>query len=316
MKSALVFPGYMSQYVGMGKELYDEYRIVQEYFEEASSCSNVNFVKLCFASSDTELSKLANAYMSLFLVGGSVYAVLKELDIAPDVVAGFNNGEVTALFAGGCFSLPDGLYLLNKFCSFFEELLDTMDVTALRILGKTKKELEDSIEKIGKKKEIFFAFYEDKKDFIVVGESDTLAALHGSLESDESVTLDYLPSEIGLHSQLMDAVTDQFKIYLEKVDFKDVTIPVISGIDGAQVVSGQEIKERFINHFLLPFKVDAVLQALKDFDLIMVAAPSLHVGKIIKEYYPEKNVVTLEKKADIEALKEMVHGITQSDTEE
>src|SRR5581483_6858303 len=124
MKIALVFPGYGSQYVGMGKELYDEYRIVQEYFEEASSCANLNFVKLCFASSDVELSKLAHAYMSLFLIGSSIFALLKEQEIIPEVVAGYNNGEITALFAGGCFSLPDGLYLLNKFCSFYQETID------------------------------------------------------------------------------------------------------------------------------------------------------------------------------------------------
>src|SRR3990167_1799204 len=127
MKIALVFPGYASQYVGMGKELYDEYRIVQEYFEEASNCANVNFVKLCFASSDAELGKLANAYMSLFLVGGSVFALLKEYDIIPDIVAGYNNGEVTALFTCGCFSFPDGLYLLNKFSSFYQEALEAID---------------------------------------------------------------------------------------------------------------------------------------------------------------------------------------------
>src|SRR5262245_26836049 len=121
MKIALLFPGYGSQFVGMGKELYDEYRIVQEYFEEASNCLNVNFVKLCFASSDVELGKMVNAYTSLFLIGASVYAVLKESGIEVDIVAGYNNGENAALFAAHCFSLPDGLYLLNKFCSFYQE---------------------------------------------------------------------------------------------------------------------------------------------------------------------------------------------------
>src|SRR5579872_2345677 len=101
MKIALLFPGYGSQYVGMGKELYDEYRIVQEYFEEASNCVNINFVKLCFASSDSEISKLVNAYTSLFVIGGAVSALLKEHGIVPDVVAGYNNGEITALFAAG-----------------------------------------------------------------------------------------------------------------------------------------------------------------------------------------------------------------------
>ena len=87
-------------------------------------------LNLCFASSDAELSKLANAYTSLFLIGASVYAVLKEHGIQPDIVAGYNNGESAALFAAGCFTFPDGLYLLNKFCSFYQEVVDAMDVDA------------------------------------------------------------------------------------------------------------------------------------------------------------------------------------------
>lgn len=142
MKTALLFPGYGSQFVGMGKELYDEYRIVQEYFEEASHVLDINFVKLCFASSDSEISQLTNAYTSLFLIGACVSAVLKEQGITIDTVAGYNNGETTALFAAGCFSLPDGLYLLNKFCSFYQEIVDQMDVDALHITGIATAQLE------------------------------------------------------------------------------------------------------------------------------------------------------------------------------
>src|SRR5438132_11488028 len=160
MKIALLFPGYGSQFVGMGKELYDEYRVVQEYFEEAGHVLNNNFVKLCFASSDVELSELVNAYTSLFLVGACVYAVLKEHGIEPDVVAGYNNGESAALFAAGCFSLPDGLYLLNKFCSFYQEIVDGMEVDAMHVTGVTTTELEAICKKVSDDEhKVFIAIY-------------------------------------------------------------------------------------------------------------------------------------------------------------
>ena len=72
MKMGILFPGYGSQFVGMGKELYDASRIMQENFEEASICLNNNFVKLCFASSDAELSKIEHAYPALFLTSFSI----------------------------------------------------------------------------------------------------------------------------------------------------------------------------------------------------------------------------------------------------
>jgi [acyl-carrier-protein] S-malonyltransferase len=314
MKCALIFPGYTSQYVGMGKELYDEYRIVQEYFEEASNCSNINFVKLCFASSDAEIGKLTNAYMALFLIGSSVFALLKEFGIIPDVVAGYNNGEMTALFAGGCFSFPDGLYLLNKFSSFYQEELDRMDINIIRVVGKTTQEIEQVSRLITKNKnDITIAFYNGMHDHIVVGSRDIIGLLHTALETNDNVTIDYLTPDIGLHSDFMTSTIDQFKIYLEKVDFKDLHIPMISGIDGNIIMQGDEIKERFIRHFLSPFKFIAILNALKDYDYIIVSAPSETLAKKIKEYYPEKNIITIEKKGDVEALKELLQAYKKTE---
>ncbi len=304
MKTALVFPGYMSQYVGMAKELYDEYRVVQELFEEASSCSNINFVKLCFASSDAELARLDHAYMSLFLVGVSVCALLKEIGITPDIVTGYNNGEITALCAAGCFSLPDGLYLLQKFCSFYEESLNTMDAAVMRITGMTAQELQRMCDSIRtQNQDIHIAFYDTEKEHIVTGSRDAISQLYAALETNVDVKVEYLVPEIGLHSDAMIPVIDQCRIYLEKVDFKDVTIPVISGIDGRILTAGAEIKEHFTNHFMSPLHFGAVLGALQPYERIIVSAPSKLLSEVIKNYYPEKNIIVIEKKSDIDALK-------------
>lgn len=309
MKIALVFPGYGSQFVGMGKELYDEYRIVQEYFEEASNCSSINFVKLCFASSDSEISTLVHAYSSLFVMGGSVFALLKEQGITPDVVTGFNNGETTALFAASCFSLPDGLYLINKMCSFFQEAIDTMDVEVMRVTGRTAQELEKDFSGINHDKaQLFIAFYNGQQDHIIVGSREHVGQLRDIVESYDGIKITYLTPEVGLHSEMMNNVIDQFKIYLEKVDFKDLTIPMISGIDGVLVTQGEEVKERFIRHMNEPVNFELVISALADYDMIIVATPAEQLGKMLKKQYPEKTIVTIDKKADIEAFKELVQS--------
>lgn len=307
MKIALVFPGYGSQHVGMGKELYDEYRIVQEYFEEASNCIDINFVKLCFASSDEEISKLLQAYTSLFLIGSAVCALLKEHGIVPDVVTGYNNGETAALFASGCFSFPDGLYLLGKMCSFYQEALSSMDVAAVRITGIEDKRIErecrvlnDGAEKLS------IALYDGEHDVVVTGDSSTIQQLCNVVENEPNVRIDYLVPEIGLHSKLMDNVIDQFKIYLEKVDFKDVTMPIMSGIDGKFVVQGADIKERYIRHMREPLHFDIVLEALSAYDMIIVATPAQQLGTLLKKRYPEKIISMISKKSDIEVFKETV----------
>ncbi len=302
MKTALLFPGYGSQFVGMGKELYDEYRIVQEYFEEASHVLDINFVKLCFASSDSEIRQLTNAYTSLFLIGASVYAVLKENNIPVDVVAGYNNGETTALFAAGCFSLPDGLYLLNKYCSFYQEVVDQMDVDALHIVGIATAQVEKACEQLG---DIFVAIYNSPTDHIVAGNRDQLSQLHDMF--DNQATMEYVGTEVGLHSSLMNGVVDLFKSFLEKVDFKDLKIPLISCIDGATVTEGSDTKERFISHINSPLEWFYASRVLASYDCILIAAPGGGLVDMIKNQYPEKMVISIATKADIEKIKEIVN---------
>ncbi len=304
MKIALLFPGYGSQFVGMGKELYDEYRIVQEYFEEASNCLNTNFVKLCFASSDVELSKMANAYTSLFLIGCSTYAVLKEHGIEPDIVTGYNNGESAALFAASCFSLPDGLYLLNKFCSFYQEIVDEMDVDVLHIQGVSTTQLEDACKKISDDADkVFIAIYNSPTDHIVAGSRTSLATLQDMFGDAQ---MEYVGVEVGLHSSLMTPVVDVFKDYLEKVDFKDLKIPLISSIDGNIIVLGSDTKERFIRHIYSALEFTRVMRELVDYDCILVASPGNKMAEVVKLQYPEKVVMSIAKKSDIDALKAIV----------
>lgn len=304
MKIALLFPGYGSQYVGMGKELYDEYRIVQEYFEEAAHVLNTNFVKLCFASSDIELSKLVNAYTSLFLIGSAIYALLKEHGIEPDVVAGYNNGETTALFAASGFSFPDGLYLLNKFCSFYQELIDEMDIDSMMVTGISTAELEKACKQINNDLDkVFIAIYNNQNQHIVAGNRDQLEQLQTMFEQ---ATIEYSGAEVGLHSILMNGVVDSFKNFLEKVDFKDLKIPLISGIDGTIISSSTDIKERFIRNINSPLQWYRVMKALKDYDCIIIAGPGDDLLEMVKEQYPEKIIVTVIKKEDIELLKEKI----------
>jgi len=306
MKIALLFPGYGSQYVGMGKDLYDEYRIVQEYFEEASNCLSNNFVKLCFASSDAELSKMANAYTSLFLVSSAVYAVLKENDIEPHVVSGYNNGECAALFAAGCFSLPDGLYLLNKFCSFYQEIVDGMDVDAIHVKDISKKRLSDICKDVSETEgKAFIALYNSSTDHVVAGNRDQLSAIADII--DGSGKVEYIGIEGGLHSELMNPVIEQFKMYLEKVDFNDLRIPLISSIDGKIVTRGEDTKDRFISHINSPLRFDKVLSELDGYDCILIAAPGDTLLQQIKTQYPQKTVVSIAKKADIDKLKEIIN---------
>ena len=307
MKIAMLFPGYGSQYVGMAKELYDESRTVQEYFEEAGNCLPINFVKLCFASSDSDLSRMENAYPGTFLVSCAIHALLKEEGIKADIVAGYNLGEYAALYAAGAFTFPDGLYLLSKYASIYQEELASMDVGVIRVQGVATQPLESMCKKASENDEhASIALYTSNTDHIVTGNTDAVAVVRGQASADIDVIIEEIPVDIGLHSPLMQTVADRLTPYLEKVDFNVLAMPLVCSADVCHVATGEQVRARVIEHIYTPVKWTKVMDSLSDYDVLIEIGPGTMLSTLAKAQYPDKIVMSINKRSDITDLKKIL----------
>lgn len=304
MKIIFLFPGYGSQFVGMSKEIYDNSRLVQELFEQASSCLDINFVKLCFASSDADLAHMSRAYPALFLVCSSICALLKEYEIYPDAVAGFGNGEFAALFAANSLNLPDGLYLLSKLTSFYRLKLDNSLLRAVRIQRLNAKKLIEIMQEFPDD-QIFISHYENNESIIVSGVSENFPSFEKKVKAAKgkvkAVSIAY-----GLHSKMADDVLASFKPYMAKVDIKDLQMPLISNLDGKSLTKGTAMRDRIFKSIVNPVKWPSVTKQLKNYDMIVEIGPSSSYINDIKELLPEKKVLSISKPEDIELIKSVL----------
>ncbi len=314
MKKAILFPGYGSQYVGMAKELYDESRIMQEYFEEAANCLDTNFVKLCFASSDSDVTQAPAAYTSIFLVSCSIYSLIKDRGIVADLVAGYNTGEYAVLYASGSITFPDGLYLLNKLAQQYQSFLETADVATMRVDGLSTDELQKICKKVSKKgAQVTIGIYQADTVHIVSGHRVAIDELRLKVCEQETVNCFDPGLQVGLHSSLMNPVIDQFKMYLEKVDFKD---PVIACMDSQArlLATGEQVKENVIDSIHMPIYWNRVLDSLVGYDMIIQVGPGDQLSALAKEKYPDKLIITVQTRQDFEELTPYLSK-DESDTE-
>lgn len=111
-KIAFVFPGQGSQYIGMGKDFYDNFQAAKDIIDKGSELSKNNLKDIIFEGSESQLKKTEITQPAIYLVSLAINAVLQEKGITPSIVAGHSLGEYTALTAGGAFNLEKGIDLV------------------------------------------------------------------------------------------------------------------------------------------------------------------------------------------------------------
>lgn len=310
-KIGIIFSGFGSQFVGMAKDVYDEVRSAQEYFEEAYNCLNINFVKLCFASSDEELSKIDHAYLAIFLTDVVLYSLLVEEGIQPDVLTGVGVGSYAALFAAGGFTFPDGLYLLNKYVIFYQEFLSQhKNLSALQIYGLSVRKIRSLCQELsGNQDQLFVSAVINEASQVVVGQTKLIKKLEQILNSPDFVKQVIIkPHNLaaGINCDLAQPFIDNFKIYLTKVDLKTLKLPVLSVLNGKLITSSKNVKKELIDQALNPIMWQKVVQGLVDYDLIIEVGPGQTFASQIQQIYPDKVVLTLNKKSDMLKIKEVL----------
>jgi [acyl-carrier-protein] S-malonyltransferase len=305
MKIGMIFPGYGSQYVGMAKDVYDESRVMQEYFDQASLCVEINFIKLCFASSEAELAKMQQAYSALFAVSSSLYAALLHEGIEPDVVVGYNVGLYAAMHAAKGLSFADGLYVLKKLTQYAQELLEQERLGMARVKGPSTDELILLLKQIAQD-QVSIAVYEMPNQHIITGPENSVDLCVQHLKDMPDVKVEEIPAEFGIHGKYMLPAIDKFKIYLEKVDFKDIAIPMISNVTGLPVQEGAELKQEVIQHFTQPVQWLECLKALHTCDVILSVGPGTLLVEMAKQLYPNKQILPVATLADIAEVKKII----------
>ncbi len=303
LKIGMIFPDYASQFVGMAKELYDNSRLIQEYFEEASNCLNINFVKLCFASSDSELVKMSYAYPSLFLVSSAISALLRERGIVPYKVAGYSLGEYAALCSIGSITLPDGLYFLSKFAALYQDELNGLDVRTIKVKGLLTKKLKKLLETSGNKNsQIVISSYQADNIHTIVGVRNAINAVELSILKINNVEVEDIPSEAGLHSLFMTPVSSALKMYSEKIDINNTNISFITGVDGLPIYLGASIKEKLIQQIYSPLLWKNVMKDMHDCDIFIHIGPGNTLAYITSIFYPKKLLFVINKQSDLDKL--------------
>jgi [acyl-carrier-protein] S-malonyltransferase len=240
-KTAFVFPGQGSQYIGMGKAFLETLPSAREIFEIGEAVTGIPLKTMCLEGPMDELTKTANLQPALTAIDTVCGAAAMDGGIMPDAVAGHSLGEYPALWAAGVIGLEDLFRLVQARGQLMEEAGAIRPGAMAAIIGLKKTELDGLIQPLALQGVIATANHNSPEQIVVTGEKALVDVLAGLVKGKGARAV---PLKVGgaYHSPLMKDAADKFARLLEDVRFSPPKTPVYSNVTAGPETDPEVIK--------------------------------------------------------------------------
>lgn len=288
-KLCFVFPGQGMQFVQMGKTFYDNYEIAKETFEEASKVLDMNVAKLCFEGTFKELNDFTNMQIAIVTTEVAIYRTyVKNLGVEPQFLAGHSIGEYAALVCAGAIGFADCLKILKKRGELVQRIID-QGIGHMTIVEKISYDILKSIltgsEVAGK---VFISCFNSNSQYAICGYEKEMEIVEEQIISVDA-NISPLMFSPPMHSPLMESIVDEYKIFLQSIDYQMFRKPIIDNITGKPFSKIEEIPEILSNHFINPVRWTDTMECMYKYGITSVVEMSQKqlVSGFIQENQPQ-----------------------------
>jgi [acyl-carrier-protein] S-malonyltransferase len=307
-KTAFIFPGQGSQYVGMGRDVCDAYPEARDAFDVANQVLEFDLADVCFNGPEEKLRETRYTQLAILAHSVAVWRVIESKGVSPDYVAGHSVGEYSALVANGSLAYGDALRLVRvRAEAMYSSGLDRPGTMAA-IIGIPEGNTDDLLTDAGAAGIIVPANYNSPAQIVVSGEVAAVGRAVEVARSHGAKRAIKLNVSGAFHSPLMESAEQELAAAIEAVAFADAAVPVISNVTACGVTAPGEIGGLLRRQLTSPVKWHQSMKYLLDEGVtsFVEVGPGKVLCGLLKRIDPEARCTPCSDKAGIEGFVEGV----------
>ncbi|MGO1469442.1 MAG: ACP S-malonyltransferase [Tissierella sp.] len=283
-KIALLFPGQGSQYIGMGKDFFENYNVSKEVFLEADESLDMDLSGLIFEGDKEELQKTENTQPAILTTSISILKALEKEDIGYEYTIGLSLGEYSALVASDVFKFKDAIKIVRQRGLFMEEAVPSNKGAMAAVLGLKLEKIDILIETCKDKGQISVANYNCPGQIVMTGEKaaiDKAVLVSKELGAKKAVLLDVSGP---FHSSMLEDAGENLQKELLKYKVNTPKKKVVSNVDAKIVKDKDEIvdklKKQVSNSVLFQQSIELLIE--EGVDTFIEVGPGKSLTSFVK----------------------------------
>lgn len=301
-KIAFIFPGQGAQYVGMGKDFYEQTETGRKVFDQASEVLGFSMQELCFEENDrlniTEYTQAAMVTVSIAMM----QVLMERTGIRPNVAAGLSLGEYCALYAAGAMSETDAIATVRQRGILMQQAVGVGVGSMAAVLGMEAREIEAVLSGY---EEVQIANYNCPGQIVISGRKEAVEAAAEALKAAGAKRV--LPLNVSgpFHSRLLIEAGKKLGHVLEDVEVHKPLIPYVSNVTARYVTEAEEVKpllERQVSSSVR-WQQGVEMMLADGVDTFIEIGPGKTLSGFMKKINRDVKVLNIEKMEDIEKVK-------------
>lgn len=287
-KTAFLFPGQGSQFVGMGLDLYQEYDVVRELFDMVEEISKINISRLCFKGPLESLTETINLQPAITVVNLSCLAAIQKENISPDFSAGHSLGEYSALCSAGMVSREDTFRLVFKRGELMHRDATLHKGAMDAIIGLPIDVVSGLVSDHQNEGIVAVANHNAEHQIVITGEPDAVKKVSSAAVAMGAKSVSLKVSG-AWHSELIKNAQEEFEQFINEISFCEPKSPMVFNVTGDIVEEIDEIKTMMAQQLCSPVKWYDTMRRLMEENVenFIEVGPGMVLSGLLKKTLPK-----------------------------